>query len=372
MPHTHHLPLTLSALRDHEAFQGLSEKAWQVITATATRLSYPAGEYIFHAGDTSRDLYFLEQGHAILLGDTQSDGSTPVLGEVGNNELIGELCFVDPAERLASLRTTSEATFVILSHEALMVHPDGKEALVELNGALAAPVVRLTRHIHEQHIHALEKRLEAEALHNKFAHFLLFTIMVFIASMALFYVAAENLVDDVYDPAFAWQGLILLTIPGIIVIRALRLPLSELGIRRQGLWRSLREAAILSSLFVVPALVYSIWGSTPDTEQLQGATINYWFFLHYAFHSVLQELGARGLLQTLFQKFLYDKAGHKSVFLTSMIFAVLHIAFGIDAVLLTFVSSIGFGYFYLRSHNLAGVSLLHYIVGCTGAILVMF
>ncbi|MBK5970248.1 CPBP family intramembrane glutamic endopeptidase [Thiorhodovibrio winogradskyi] len=48
---------------------------------------------------------------------------------------------------------------------------------------------------------------------------------------------------------------------------------------------------------------------------------------------------------------------------TSSLFGLFHLHFGFAAVILTLVSSVVFGLFYLRNRNLAGVTLFHFIAG---------
>ncbi|MDF1750021.1 MAG: CPBP family intramembrane metalloprotease [Alphaproteobacteria bacterium] len=81
------------------------------------------------------------------------------------------------------------------------------------------------------------------------------------------------------------------------------------------------------------------------------------------FHSFLQELVARGFMQSSFQRFLNDKTGWRSVFLTGTLFGLFHLHFGFPAVAVTIFSSFIFGALYLRHRNLAGVTLLHFMSG---------
>ena len=49
--------------------------------------------------------------------------------------------------------------------------------------------------------------------------------------------------------------------------------------------------------------------------------------------------------------------------LTSMMFGVFHIHFGLAAFAVTIISCIIFGLFYLRHENIVGVTLLHFFLG---------
>ena len=53
----------------------------------------------------------------------------------------------------------------------------------------------------------------------------------------------------------------------------------------------------------------------------------------------------------------------RTVILTSTMFGVFHIHFGLPAIIVTIASCIIFGLFYLRHQNIVGVTLLHFMLG---------
>ncbi|PVB60463.1 hypothetical protein DCO57_16825 [Labrenzia sp. 011] len=85
-------------------------------------------------------------------------------------------------------------------------------------------------------------------------------------------------------------------------------------------------------------------------------------------------LGTRGCQAEPLRDFLRhhqtETRGHRAILLTSMIFASLHLTFGVDTVAITFFASIVFGYVYLYQKNLAGVVLMHYWFGVLAALMV--
>lgn len=143
----------------------------------------------------------------------------------------------------------------------------------------------------------------------------------------------------------------------------MKIPLKDLGITTVGMKKSLIEGGILSAVTVAVAFA-AVWAlkalelptGTPVPAEW-GATTGYFF------HSVLQELVARGLLQSSFQRFLDDRRGLQSVVLSSTLFGVFHIHFGFMVVAITILSGLLFGAVYLRHRNLAGVTLLHFFAG---------
>jgi membrane protease YdiL (CAAX protease family) len=143
----------------------------------------------------------------------------------------------------------------------------------------------------------------------------------------------------------------------------MKIPLESLGLTRRGIKKSLIEGSLFSVVAMVLAFGFAavmnglgIKLGTPVPPEWGGTSA-------YLVHSILQELIARGLLQSSFQRFLDDRKGLQSVVLASVLFGVFHIHFGLMAVVTTILSGLVFGLVYLRHRNIAGVSLLHFFVG---------
>ncbi len=217
---------------------------------------------------------------------------------------------------------------------------------------------------------SLRRQLEIKTIQNQFGQFLIFTITIFLISTALFYLVAEDYVQDVYDPGFSWQTIIFLAVPCLTIIKLMKIPLADLGIRKEGFWRSLGESVAICTVITIPVLVYVFAFGSPSAEAGTGVRVDALFLGQYFVHTLFQEVGSRGLLQGLFQKFLDDRKGHRAILLTSTVFAILHLTFGIDAVVITFFASIVFGYVYLRQKNLIGVTVMHYWLGVLAAAMV--
>ena len=93
------------------------------------------------------------------------------------------------------------------------------------------------------------------------------------------------------------------------------------------------------------------------------ATVGWSALPGYLLHSFLQEVVARGFMQSSIQRFLNDRRGVRTVILTSTMFGVFHIHFGLPAIIVTIASCIIFGLFYLRHQYIVGVTLLHFMLG---------
>ena len=349
----------------HEAFARLGEDAVSSIASVSKRLRIAAGKPIVREGDTSRDLFILVSGTAVAVRQ-DNDNVEVELNTIETGECIGELTFLEGGTRAASVKAQTPCQVIMIPADALDTLPDHGEVVGELKGVLAGVVVRRSRRLSDEMLAATKEQLAIKTLQNQFGYFLVLTISLFLVTTGLLYMVKDNL-EDIYNPSFTWQTVLLLAIPSITVIRLMKIPPYELGIRRERFWRSLAEAVVICVIVTIPILIYLYISDGFATNKDYNSAFGAAFMAQYFIHCILQEVGARGLLQNLFQKFLADERGHKAVAFASVVFASLHITFGIDAVLVTLVASFGFGYLYLKQKNLAGVILVHFWLGVWAA-----
>lgn len=359
------------ALSAHPTFANLGPETIQAIASVSRMTEASSGELIVQEGDEKTDLFLFLSGSADAVRES-SDGDSVILNSIAAGDCIGELAFLDGGSRSASVRATAPCTLIMIPADALQNTANAPAVIGEMKGALASVVVRRARSLSDEMLASLRKQLEIKTIQNQFGYFLIFTIAIYMISTTLFYLVAEDYVQDVYDPGFSWQTVVFLAIPCLLIIKMMRIPLADLGIKREGLWRSFWETVVICVLITIPVVIYLVWFKPEASGNASGASVDTFFLVQYFLHTVVQEVGSRGLLQGLFQKFLDDTKGHRAILLTSTIFASLHLTFGVDAVAITFFASIIFGYVYLRQKNLLGVTLLHYWLGVLAAVAVAF
>ncbi len=336
----------------------------------AEKVSFKAGDLIFAEGDQTNDFYLIEEGHVIGFRAGHGDEVEWQVARLGPGDVLGEVSFLDGGPRQISVRADTDGTLLKVHPFDLLALENGDHFYDNLRASIGITVVERMRVSTEKQIAALKRQLEDAKTQQQFGHFLLFTISIFLISTMLFYLVAEDYVQDVYDPGFSWQTVFFLAVPCLLIIKLMKIPLADLGIKREGFWRALVESIIICIVITIPAAVYMFGFRETPAGGSTGVTVDGLFLVQYLAHSLFQEVGSRGLLQGLFQKFLNDTKGHRAIFMTSVVFASLHITFGIDAVVITFFASIVFGYVYLRQKNLIGVTVLHYWLGVLAALLV--
>ncbi len=342
---------------DVGTFKMLSPETREAMDAVARREDYAAGAIVFREGDELNDLLIVEQGEVICFrADHAEEEEWPIL-HLRRGEILGELTFLDGGPQHLTARAETDCALLRVSPFDLLEREDGDHFYDNLRASVGITVVERLRSGTEIHVQALRRQLETVRTQQQFGQFFLYTLGLFSIVMLVSNAIATRMLEvDIYTQSFAWQYLALLLAPTLVVIRVLRLSLRDLGLSTVGLRKSLFEGGALSLAAIGLSAAFVVY--TGRTANLQWAG-----FATYVVHSFLQEVVARGFMQTSFQRFLNDQRGIKSVLLSALLFGMFHVHFGLMAVGLTILSSIVFGAFYLRHQNVYGVTLLHIVLG---------
>lgn len=348
------------ALADFPLWRGLAPEERAALGRHLQPRSLVAGEYLFHEGAPTREVFFLLTG-TLEIRKRDSLGAERVITTLGPGREVGELALIDGAPRSASARAVSPCELWSLGADGLT---SNLILLSRFAGNLSQAGAEKLRQSNTAHVQSLERELAAERDRNHFGQFFLYTMTMLIIGTLVTYLLHTSLrFIDVSGEFFKWVFLLVLLVPSWILIRTMGIPLHEIGITRHNATRSLREG-VLASLIAVPLFLLLLsWLRGQGMIPPEPWDFNPLRSMNYVVHSFLQELLARGITQTAFQRFFNDQRGVKSVFLTSLLFGLFHIHFGLIAVAIVFVASLGFGAFYLRHHNLIGVSIFHVAIG---------
>ena len=171
---------------------------------------------------------------------------------------------------------------------------------------------------------------------------------------------------DIYSKKFSWTYLLVLVTPFLYLLKRSNSSISAFGITSKRWKQSTLEGVTITVAGMVlmsfGGLTFSIIKEIPITNLIVFNVYNPKLLL-YLPHTFLQEFMIRGVIQTSLQKFFKDEKGHSSIGVSSLIFGTLHFHYGILAFIVTFLSSIVFGYIYMRHKNIIGVSIIHFTLG---------
>lgn len=215
-----------------------------------------------------------------------------------------------------------------------------------------------------ERVRLLQDRIEQKRIQHQFGQFFIYLLSIFVIGTLVIYLLHTSLKSiDVYGTFFMWVYMVVLLIPSLIAVRIMGIPFSNLGMTLNNWKKSTIEGLVVSVGFV--ALGFAIVAILRHYSLIpfKPTPFNWLGVLPYYFHCFIQELLGRGVLQSSFERFFEDRRGFKAVLLASIFGGLLHIHFGLLAVAFTFAFSIPVGIFYLRHHNLIGVTIFHGTAG---------
>ncbi|MCP5198108.1 MAG: cyclic nucleotide-binding domain-containing protein [Gammaproteobacteria bacterium] len=356
-------PVEMLTQEPHELLARLPNLSERVVAALCEVVcieEYADGALIMAEGERSDHLFVIAAGRVEVYRTARMQRAEQRIVILGPGELLGELALIDGAPRSLSARAHGNCCLLRVCPDHLARLPSGEHLLIELKMGLGAAVVKRMRERTDNYVEVLERELDATREQQRFGQFFLYTMTLMAIGMVVNDVITRHLTDvNIYSLEFVWLYTLLLLVPSIVIVQKMGLPLRQLGVTQDGLRVSLIEGGVISFAIILLTAILTLFNILPGRPIAIDPLTTITYFLH----SFLQELFGRGFLLSSFQRFLNDERGIKSVVVTSILFGIFHIHFGLIAVALTAVSGIFFGTFYLRHKNLAGVTLVHFFSG---------
>ncbi len=145
---------TADALRQVAAFAALDAPSLGALAACMRPRRWEAGEIVFHAGEPASTMLVVAEGTLAALTEDLAGGAA-VLNRMTAGEVIGEMAFLDPAPRSATVKALTDVVAYELDHDAMDVLRGRAPAAV---AAIVTMVIRdVTRRMRN-----LDERIERE------------------------------------------------------------------------------------------------------------------------------------------------------------------------------------------------------------------
>lgn len=347
----------------------LTEKELTEIENACEIKTYEPGEFLIREGEFTAEIFFLVSGTVNLYKMEPNTGKQVKFKEMSAGESFGEMSFIDGSPRSCSIAAASPTQAYVLSREGLLEKgEDSRETMEKLQSTILYQVNNYLRYLTDRHIVSLQKEIDGLKKQKNFG-FLFVAILMSVFLATIINVVIDDFFRDfnVYSLFFNWTYAIIILILGVLVATTkVELSFRDMGLTRKNLKKSLIDGAIFSfaGILVIFCASWLIDLINPDldlTRKLLNISVPA-SSLTYLGHSFLQEF-ARGVTQVSLQKFLLDKTGYYAILITAVIFSIFHVHLGSLAMLITGIASILFGIIYSRSYNLAGVTLVHFLLG---------
>jgi len=129
----------IKTIRQHPTFKHFSDQTLAELARLCKRLHFNKGEFIFHCGDPSDDMYMIESGRVIVSKDAPSGKSFTFVVAVQGITLNAVTCF-KPRPRFFSARASEETTVLVASRQDFVEwvgrHADVAAEIIDTMGGL--------------------------------------------------------------------------------------------------------------------------------------------------------------------------------------------------------------------------------------------
>lgn len=105
----------VEALRSVPLFAKIEPSKLKLLAFTSERLTFPAGQELFHQGDPGDAAYIILDGQADVVVDTPN-GEFAV-AKVGKNDFVGEIAILIDVPRTATIRAETELTTLAITKD---------------------------------------------------------------------------------------------------------------------------------------------------------------------------------------------------------------------------------------------------------------
>lgn len=130
-------------IRQFPIFSKIQPAMQKLLCFSAERLSYDAGQVMFHAGDTADAAYVVIDGTVEISVPTPS--GPIVINTMSKNEILGEIAIVGDLPRTATARAVTKLETLKISKELFIkIIRENPDAAVELIRILASRLASTT------------------------------------------------------------------------------------------------------------------------------------------------------------------------------------------------------------------------------------
>lgn len=130
-------------LRNIPLFAKIEPSKLKLLAFTSERLTFAAGQELFHQGDVGDIAYIIMAGEADVLID--APGGELVVAKLGKNDLVGEIAILIDVPRTATVRAVDELTTLAISKDQFFqMITEFPEMAIEIMRELAHRLERTT------------------------------------------------------------------------------------------------------------------------------------------------------------------------------------------------------------------------------------
>jgi CRP-like cAMP-binding protein/membrane protease YdiL (CAAX protease family) len=369
----------ITFLREHKLFAPLSVEEIKELLPFIKVRHFAKGSWIFQEGEEGRDLFMIEEGEAKVLKEEKEYSQYEELASLERGDYFGEMAHLENEKRSASVRATKDSQILALDLDGLEKSTSRRTTYAKIIIELGKRVSRHLRKADEKLLFAFNERLKISQSFNQISKtlvhiFILGAIWFNISQLINMFPLEKPILDPIFSAVFA----VFFTASIVYIIKSSGYPLSFYGLT---LYRWF-ESAIQGALYSIPILIlmvilkwilihqFDLFKDFPlfvfsDERQDSGSLLLLSGL--YLLTTPLQELIARGFLQSCFRNFFQgENRGFLAILSSNLLFQMLHTVRGFWLAIASFILGIFWGILFEQQKSLVGVSVSHAIIGTFG------
>ena len=370
------------AMARNRLFAELPPSQFAELKAQFVVEQFSAGEQIVREGDVATKLYLVLRGELAVVKREGVKGPEYQLATLSEGSTLGEMAILESSERSATVRAVSAVTLASISREAFCeLQKNEPSAFGRMAYNLARDLSARLRHTNEVTVVALQNELKSAHARAATGRLIIYTILLvtfYNLLLSTITVLVNNSETSTYVSVTLTAAI---AVSLVIMMRSSGFPMWIYGFR-VGHWKAdLRLTLLVTVVLCLSATLikWALIGIVPSMHHLSvfqlsfghgdaGSGINLAkglvIALLYGLFSPVQEIIARGALQSSFHEFLTSK--HRvlwAIILSNAMFAAFHIHVSTFLAVLAMFAGLFWGWLYSRQRSLIGVSVSHILTG---------
>lgn len=398
---------TLTILQKNTLFSGFTQKQLEEIVPLIREVVFEKDDFIIREDYTTTDLFILKEGEVEVV--KKADDATDLirLTTLASGDAIGETALLDNTTHSVSMRALTPCVLLAISVEglrALSVEQSSYTHLIikltELirdvqqqanEGSIYSRLINNTalqvsgrlRRSNQLTAKSLKQELEYSQMRVAMGNFIINVLMV----LAL-YIFAFKTIDllarsNISTTFISVPVIIMFAGAVLLIMKGSGYPMSFYGLQKNNWQIAIKEALLytipwLLGLLLIKWLVvntFTIFKDLPVIDMgaslnqsphvtIENLVIQVLIIIGYLVLTPIQELIARGALQSSFQQFLVGpNKVWWAIFISNLLFSMAHVHISLSLAAAVFIPGLFWGWLYSRHKTLLGVSVSHLIIG---------
>lgn len=366
----------ITFLKSCEIFSNLSHDELVLMLPFIRVMTFEKGEWILKEGDVGQNLYLIKKGQVEVVKSEKEHGHIEQLDVLGPGEWVGEMAYFEQGKRSASVRALDKVEVLVLLVEDLRSSSVGEMFYPKIVKHLTKRISQRLRKTGDNLLASVTEKLRLVKASNQISSAIIHLMMLFALFINISKVVISNAEEfPTLNVLFPSISILAFGASVVWLIKISDYPLSFYGLTLEKWQRHALEGVIFS----IPLLAFITllkWGLIYFVSEFEDLRIFDSPFKHvsvgdmllyvgiYLLLIPLQELVARGFLQSCFRNFFQGPYRAFFAILTSnLFFEMPHTIHHLSFAIATFCFGFFWGYLFERQKSLVGVCVSHALVG---------